>query len=136
MIDFRKRVYSILGQNNNLKKIGIVKHFLQEDFKGSTLFNIIKRHEIGLPIEDLPRTGCPTSFHRKNLKRLQHAAENRVGIIQRKLSRKFEVAQSTIHYNMRKLGLKYFKQQKAPKYTKKNNSNKYQKNVENCNVKL
>jgi hypothetical protein len=41
MIDLRKHVYSMLGQNNNLKKIDIVKHFLQESFKRSTIYNII-----------------------------------------------------------------------------------------------
>ncbi|CAF1461599.1 unnamed protein product [Rotaria magnacalcarata] len=70
---------------------------------------------MGLPAEDLPRSGRPTSFKRKNLKRLQNAAINRIGVSQRKLGTKFGVAQSTIHYNLKKLGLKHYKRQKAPK---------------------
>jgi hypothetical protein len=31
--------------------------------------------------------------------------------------RKFGVGRSGIHYNLRKMGLKYYKRQKAPKYT-------------------
>ncbi|CAF1934902.1 unnamed protein product [Rotaria magnacalcarata] len=72
---------------------------------------------MGLPAEDLPRSGRPTSFKRKNLKRLQNAAINRIGVSQRKLGKKFGVAQSTIHYNLKKLGLKHYKRQKAPKYS-------------------
>ncbi|CAF3544917.1 unnamed protein product [Rotaria socialis] len=117
MTDLRKRVYSMLGQNTNLKNNDIVKHFVQEGFKRRTLYNIIKRYEMGLPAEDLPRSGRPTSFKRKNLKRLQNAAINRIGVSQRKLGRKFGVAQSTIHYNWKKFGLKHYKRQKAPKYS-------------------
>ena len=43
MIDLRKRVFSICGTNNNLKKVNVVKHFVQEDFKRSTIYNLIKR---------------------------------------------------------------------------------------------
>ncbi len=49
----------------------------------------------------------------------KNAAANRVGVSQRKLAKKFGVAQSTIHYNLKKAGLKYYKSQKAPKYNKK-----------------
>ena len=41
MIDLRKRAFSMCGTNNNLKKIDIVKHFVQEGFKRSTIYNII-----------------------------------------------------------------------------------------------
>ncbi|CAF4988857.1 unnamed protein product, partial [Rotaria sp. Silwood1] len=95
------------------------KHFELEGFKRSTIYNIIKRYENGLPIEDCPRSGRPPYFDRKKLKRLQHAAANRIGVNQRKLATKFGVTQPAIHYNLKKLGLKYYKRQKAPKYTTK-----------------
>ncbi|CAF3418060.1 unnamed protein product [Rotaria socialis] len=101
MADLRKRVHSMLGQNNNLKNNGTVKHFVQEGFKRRTIYDIIKRYEIGLPAEDLPISGHLTSFKGKILKR-----------------KTFGVAQSTIHYNLNKIGLKYYKRQKAPKYNK------------------
>jgi transposase len=119
MADLRKRVYFMLGQNNNLKNSDIVKHFVQEGFKRRTIYDIIKRYEIGLPAEDLSRSGRPTSFNGKNLKRLKNATVNRVGVSQWKLAKKFGVVQSTIHYNLKKIGLKYYKRQKAPKYTQK-----------------
>ncbi|CAF2102139.1 unnamed protein product [Rotaria magnacalcarata] len=105
MADLHKRVYSMLGQNNNLKNNDIVKHFVQEGFKRRTIYHIIKRYEIGLPAEDLPNSGRPTSFKGKSLKRLQNAATNRIGVSQRSLGKKFGVTQSNIHYNLNKLVL-------------------------------
>jgi transposase len=71
MADLRKRVCSMLGQNNNLKNSNIVKNFLQKGLKRRTIYDTIKRYEIGLPVEDLPRRGRPTSFNAKNLKRFK-----------------------------------------------------------------
>ncbi len=53
------------------------------------------------------------------MKRLQDAAEHRVGTSQRKLAQKFGVVQSTINYNFKKIDLKYYKRQRTPKYTEK-----------------
>ncbi|CAF5055609.1 unnamed protein product, partial [Rotaria sp. Silwood1] len=68
MIDFRKRVFSMLGSNKGLKKVDIVKHFAQEGSTRSTVYNITKRYEIGLPVEHRPGARRPTYFDRKNLK--------------------------------------------------------------------
>ena len=56
-------------------------------------------------------------LNRKNLKRLQNATANRVAVSQRKLTRKFGIGKTTLHDNLKKLGLKYYKRQKAPRYT-------------------
>jgi hypothetical protein len=71
-----------------------------QGFIERTIYNIIKLYELGLPFEKLPRNGRRTSFDKKNLKCLQNAAANRVGVSQRKLTRKFGVAQSIIHCNL------------------------------------
>ncbi|CAF1613070.1 unnamed protein product [Rotaria magnacalcarata] len=115
MADLCKRVHSMLGQNNNLKNNDMVKHFIQEGFKRRTIYGIMKRYEIGLPVEDLPRSGRPTSFKGKSLRCLQNAAANRIGVSQRKLGKTFGVAESTIHYSLNKIGLKYYKRQKDSK---------------------
>ena len=90
-----------------------------EGFKRSTIYNIIKRYENGLPVEHHSGGGRPPYFNGKNLKRLKNAAADRVGVSQRSLARKFGVTKSTIDYNLKKIGLKYYKRQKAPKYTEK-----------------
>ena len=107
----------MLGQKQKFYKFVIVKHSEQEDFKRSTIYNIIKRYEIGLPIEHRSAAADPPFFNRKNLKRVQSAAANRVDASQRKLARKFDVGKTTVHDNLKKLGLKYYKCPKAPKYT-------------------
>ncbi|CAF3390837.1 unnamed protein product, partial [Rotaria sp. Silwood2] len=67
------------------------KHFEQEGCKRSTIYDIIKRYEIGLPVEYRLGAGGPPHFNKKNLKHLQNAAANRVGMSQRKLAGKFGV---------------------------------------------
>ena len=41
MADLRKRVYSMLGQNNNLKTSDIVKHFVQDGFSIAKRVNFL-----------------------------------------------------------------------------------------------
>ncbi|CAF4611291.1 unnamed protein product, partial [Rotaria sp. Silwood2] len=43
-------------------------------------------------------------------------AENQVGISQRQLAKEFSVSRCCITRNMKKMGLKYYKRQRAPKY--------------------
>ena len=48
---------------------------------------------------------------------MQNVTTNCVDVSQRKLARKCGVWKTTLHDNLKKLGLKYYKRQKAPKYT-------------------
>ncbi|CAF3026279.1 unnamed protein product [Rotaria sp. Silwood2] len=73
---------------NHLRKL---KHFEQEGFKRSTLYDIIKRYEIVLPVEHHSGAGHPPYFNRNKLKSLRNVAMNRVDVSQRKLARKFGV---------------------------------------------
>jgi len=68
MNDLRKRVFSMLGQKQKFLKIDVVKHFEQEGFKRSTVYDIIKCYEIGLPVEHHSGAGRPPYFNRKKLK--------------------------------------------------------------------
>ena len=49
----------MLGQK---QKNDLVKHFEQEAFKRSTIYNIIKHYEISLPIEHRSGAGMSTGF--------------------------------------------------------------------------
>ncbi len=40
---------------------------MEEGFKKSTIYNIIKRYEVDLPVGDRPRSGRPTHFDKKKL---------------------------------------------------------------------
>ncbi|CAF1245367.1 unnamed protein product [Rotaria magnacalcarata] len=87
----------MLGQDNNLKN---------------------NNTEIGPPAEDFPRSSGATSFIGKSWKRLKNAAAHGIDVSERKLGKTFCVAQSTIHYNLNKIGLKYYKRQKTSKHNK------------------
>ena len=91
------------------------QHFLQGGFKRRTIYDIIKRDEIGLLDEDWPRNGRPTLFNGKQLKRLKNAAAIRIGVSQRKRGKRIGVSQSTIHYQLKKVGLKYYKKSEGTK---------------------
>ena len=78
----------------------------------------MKHDEISLTAEDRPRSDRSTSFNGKNFKRLKNAAANHIDVSQRRLGKQFAVAQSTIHYNLKRVGLKYYKRRKVAKYNK------------------
>ena len=60
----------------------VVKHFEQEGFKRSMMYNITKCYEISVPIEHRSGAGRPLLFNRKNVRRLQNAAADRVSVSQ------------------------------------------------------
>jgi transposase len=114
-LELRKRVYNLVGR---MKKSDIVNHFGKENISRSTIYSIIKRCENGEQVEDKPRKGRPCIMSNKMQKKLKNFAKNRVGVSQRKLASKFSVSRACIRRNLKKSGLKYYKRQKAPKYTK------------------
>ena len=50
---------------------------------------------------------------------MKNSAENYVGTSQRKLAKKFEVSRPCIQRILKKIGLKYYKRLRTPKYTRK-----------------
>ncbi len=102
-----------------MKKKDVVKHFQIEGVPRSTIYDIIKRFEHDLPFENKPRKERPCKLNTKRQQNLKDSAENRVGISQRKLALKFKMLQSSIHRNVSKLCLKYYKRQRALKYNQK-----------------
>lgn len=115
-VDIRRRIYSLLGR---MKESDVIKHFQVEGIPRSTIYRTIQRFKSGLPCDDKPRKGRPSKLNKKLQRKLKIFAENRVGISQRKLALKFSVSKTCIHENLKKLGLKYYKRQRAPKYNEK-----------------
>ena len=102
-----------------MEKTVVVKHFQTEGVPRRTIYNIIKSYESGLPCEDKSRHGRPAKLNKQQLQKLKNSAENHVGTSQRKLAKKFEVSRPCIQRSLKKIGLKYYKRQCAPKYTRK-----------------
>ena len=102
-----------------MEKTDVVKHFQTEGVLRRTIYNIIKRYKSGLPCEDKPRQGRSAKSNKQQLQKLKNSAENYVGTSQRKLAKKFEVSRPCIQRILKKIGLKYYKRQRAPKYARK-----------------
>ena len=115
-VDVRKRVYSVFVR---MEKTDVVKHFQTEGVPRRTIYNIIKRYESGLSCEDKPRQDRPAKLNKQQLQKLKSSAKNHVGTNQRKLAKKFEVSRARIQRILKKIGLKYYKRQRAPKYARK-----------------
>ena len=79
------------------------------------LYNIIKSYEGGLPCEDKPRQGRPAKLNKQQLQKLKDSAENLVGTSQRRLAKKFKISRPCIQRSVKKIVLKYYKRQCAPK---------------------
>ena len=84
-----------------------------------TIYNIIKSYEGGLPCEDKPRQGRTTKLNKQQLQKLKDSAENNVRTSQRKLAKKFKISRPCIQRSLKKIGLKYYKRHRAPKYSQK-----------------
>ncbi|CAF1570933.1 unnamed protein product [Rotaria magnacalcarata] len=115
-IDLRQRIYDLLGQMN---KCEVVKYLQKEGIARSTIYSIIKRCENGISIQEKPGKGRPPTLNQKKQLKLRNLVENRIGVSRRQLARKFLVSRYCIMRNIKKLGLKYYKRQKTPKYNQK-----------------
>ena len=99
-----------------MSKAHLVKHFQLENSPRATIYQIIERFEDGLPCENKARNGRPSKLNKQQQQKLKGCTENTVGVSQRKLASKFSVSRLCIRRNLKKLGLKYYKRQHAPKY--------------------
>ena len=112
-VDLRRRAYSLVRQ---MSKTHLAKHFQIENIPRTTIYRIIKRFEDGLPCENKARKGRPSELNKQEQQKLKDCTENTVVVSQRKLASKFNVLRSCIRRNLKKLGLKYYKRQRTPKY--------------------
>jgi transposase len=100
-----------------MKKSEIVNHFQKKGYPQRTIYNTINRLHNGEPIKDKKQTGRPTSWTSTRNNQLKRLINNRKGVSQRRLSRKFGVSQMTICRQLSKMSISCFKREKTPKYT-------------------
>lgn len=112
----RKRVKILIPQ---MKKSEIVNHFVLEGIAKSTIYDAINRLQNGGSLKDKKKTGRPTSWTSAKKSRLKRLTNNRKGVSQRRLGRKFGVSQTTIGNQLLEMGISCFKREKTPKYTEK-----------------
>jgi transposase len=114
---FRKRLESFFVKNPELKKSKIVEHFVKEGIAEKTVYNNIDRLQNHQPIQDKKRTGRPSTWTTKDKAKLKRLVNNRKGVSQRKLSKKFAKKHRTIGRQLKKMKICYRKREKTPKYT-------------------
>ena len=111
---FRKAVKNMISQ---MKKSYLVAHFTKQGIARRRIYNTINRIQNGEPIKDNKTTGRPTTWTTATKKKLKRLTNNRTGVSQRRLARKFAVHQRTVGRQLKKMGISYRKREKTPKYS-------------------
>jgi hypothetical protein len=102
-----------------MKKSEIVEHFCKEGIARQTVYNAIHKLQTVQPIKDNARTGRPTSWTPAKKAKLKQLTNNRTGVSQRRLGRRFVVNQATISRQLSKMSISHRKREKTPKYNEK-----------------
>jgi transposase len=102
---------------SQMAKSDIVAHLTKQGIARSTIYNTINRIQIGDPIKDNKRTGHPATWTAARKTKLKRLTNNRTGVSQRRLARKFDVHQTTVGRQLTKMDISYRKLEKKPKYS-------------------
>ena len=126
----RKLVKNFVVKNRKLKKSEIVNHFIKTGYARQTVYNTLNKLASGQPINDNKRTGRPISWAYSRNEQLKRLVNNRKGVSQRRLARKFSCAQSNISRQLAKMDINYYKREKRQNITKNKKLNR-KRTVEN-----
>ena len=96
---FRKAVKNLISQ---FKKSEVDEHFTKQGIAQSRIYKTITRMQIGGPIKDNKKTGHSTKWTGAKKKQLKRLANNRTGVSQRRIGRKFDVHQTTVGRKIKK----------------------------------
>lgn len=113
--------------NNSVKTT--VNFFIKQNIPRSTIYYILTKYlKCGIT-KDEPRTGRPLKISNKKLNNLVKSINNRCGLSQRKMARRFRVHQSTISRNLKKrTSIVIRKRHKAPKMNTEKQEKRARKN--------
>lgn len=106
---------NIAGKNKSVT----INHFVQEKIPRRTIYSIIKKYEDDGHVGDKPRSGRPKKLCQGELTRLKRLVNHKTGVSLRRLASKFRVGRQTIHNYLEGMNIKYYRKQRAPKYTDK-----------------
>ena len=96
-----------------------MQHFANEGIARRINNNAINRLANKQPIKDKSRSGRLTSWTPDKTSKLKRSVNNRFGVSQRGLGKKFEVHHTTISRQLAKMSISYRKREKTPKYNPK-----------------
>ena len=94
----------------------MVNYFKKQDVPQSTIYYVLKKYLQYGTTKDLSRSGRPLKLSEKNLNNIVKSVNNRCGLSQRKIARRFKAHYSTISSNIRRrTSIVIRKRRKAPK---------------------
>ena len=112
-----KRVVTFFKNESKEVLKHTVNHFKKENVPVITIYNIITRYRKHNSTNYLPKTGRPKKISDQELKTLVRLVDNKVGMSQHRLGRRFGVNQSTISRNLKKrTSVRVYKRRPTPKY--------------------
>ena len=92
---------------------------MQEKIPRQTIYSITRTYEESGYIGDKLRSGRSKNLSHGQLTRLKRLFNKRTGISLRRLAPRFKVSYQTVSNHLKVMSIKYYKKQRAPKYTDK-----------------
>lgn len=112
----QNRVKNFFVKNPEISKADAANHFIQEGICKKTAYNYINRELEGQALQVKKKSDNSSTWDKAKLAKLKRLTNNRKGVSQRKLAKKFNVNQSTISRQLAKMKITYRKREKTPKY--------------------
>ena len=113
----RSAIFHFYQIHKDKGKLYTVDHF-KGHYNKKYIYALIKTfEERGTDKMNLSDNGRKKKLSKNDAKKLKKAVNNKTGCSQRKLARKFGVAQSTISHEIKRLEIRYYKRKRAPKAT-------------------
>ena len=107
-----------------------VNYFKKQNVPQSTIYYVLKKYLQYRTTKDLSRSGRPLKLSKKNLNNIVKYVNNRCGLSQRQIARRFKVHYSTISRNLqRRTSIVIRKRRKA---SKMNNEQQQVRARKNC----
>ena len=111
-----------------------VNYFKKQNVPQSTIYYVLKKYLQYETTKDLSRSSRPLKLSKKNLNNIVKSLNNRCGLSQRKIARRFKMHYSTISRNLqRRTSIVRRKRRKAPKM---NNEQQQVRARKNCGKSL
>ena len=115
-MDLRKSVAKLFGR---LSTTEILNVFKDKPIPRRTIFRILKDCREGKKQENKKKSGRPPVMNRETTTNLLKCAKNKVGVSQRRLTRKYGVNLGTVCSILKRNNLFTRQHKRAPKYTEK-----------------
>ena len=81
----RERVFLFVGQNPEITKSDVVKHFAKRGIPRRMCYNMLKTIEIDGTFKGIPRKGRPSNCSVAKTNKLKRLANNKIGANTKKL---------------------------------------------------